>query len=341
MELVEGELLSDALLDGALPTERVLEMAADIARGLTRAHESGIVHRDLKPGNVVLTRDGQPKIIDFGLAKLRERPSDAESKVATAIQGITEPGQVVGTAAYMSPEHAQGADLDARSDIFSFGVVLHELLTGTKPFDGPSAPELLSAIIKEPHAPLPQGSGAPHHKKLQQLIDRCLAKTPEDRFQQMSDVVASLDALRSTGPSAAPTRRARSVTVAAVCIALAHSLGFGSLAARRPTYEGRARRDFPSFKILSTRTTTYVAAFSLALRLDEVLADDPLLDELWMKLAQSISVATEPEGGERLFSALRRSGSGMGTYRRISASARAGSRRPLLAEARKSSVPDD
>ena len=185
----------------------------------------GLTCVKFKPGNVVLTRDGQPKIIDFGLAKLRERPSDAESKVATAIQGITEPGQVVGTAAYMSPEHAQGADLDARSDIFSFGVVLHELLTGTKPFDGPSAPELLSAIIKEPHAPLPQGSGAPHHKKLQQLIDRCLAKTPEDRFQQMSDVVASLDALRSTGPSAAPTRRARSVTVAAVCIALAALVG--------------------------------------------------------------------------------------------------------------------
>ncbi|TDI47304.1 MAG: serine/threonine protein kinase [Acidobacteria bacterium] len=225
MELVEGELLSDALKDGALPTERVLELAADIGRGLARAHESNIVHRDLKPGNVVLTRDGQPKIIDFGLAKLLERAGGAESEAATAIKGATEPGQVVGTVAYMSPEQARGEDIDARSDIFSFGIVLHELLTGTNPFDGPSAPELLSAIIREPHASLPHGSGTPHRQSLQRVIDRCLAKSPDDRFQQMSDVVASLDALRSTAPSAASSRRAWRVTVAAVCIASAALVG--------------------------------------------------------------------------------------------------------------------
>jgi serine/threonine protein kinase len=130
MELIRGEPLKDVMNKGRLSPTRALELATEVAEGLALAHDKGIVHRDLKPANIVVTGDGHAKIIDFGLAKLLEPFSGEGSDVKTAIRGETNPGKVMGTVSYMSPEQARGRKVDHRSDVFTFGIVLHEMLTG-------------------------------------------------------------------------------------------------------------------------------------------------------------------------------------------------------------------
>ena len=163
MELIEGEALADVVKRGALPVERVLHIGVQVIEGLAHAHEGGIVHRDVKPGNILMDKNGHIKIIDFGLAKLLEpaKSADADSDIETAIRAQTQAGQVMGTVAYMSPEQARAQNVDHRSDIFSFGVVLFELLTGKLPFQGASGVETLNMILKDPAPPLP---GVPPHR---------------------------------------------------------------------------------------------------------------------------------------------------------------------------------
>jgi serine/threonine protein kinase len=142
-ELLEGETLRTRLRGGPLSPRRAMDYAIQIARGLAAAHEKGIVHRDVKPENIFITTDGRVKILDFGLTKLLS--ADASGSEATL--GATEPGQVMGTAAYMSPEQVRGDSIDARSDIFAFGALLYEMLTGSHAFDGPSRVETMNAIL--------------------------------------------------------------------------------------------------------------------------------------------------------------------------------------------------
>ena len=149
MELVDGLPLDTLLAKGPLPLATALDYATQTAAALEAAHAAGIVHRDIKPANIMITGDGRVKVLDFGLAKLIERPA-AE---ATMSAFDTMPGIVVGTAAYMSPEQAQGRPVDARSDVFSFGVVLYEMLTGQRPFAGGSSAALISAILRDRAAP--------------------------------------------------------------------------------------------------------------------------------------------------------------------------------------------
>ena len=130
MELIRGEMLSVILARGALPTGRALDLVIEVAGGLAKAHEKGIVHRDIKPGNIMVTEDGHAKIIDFGIAKLGEPASDVDSEAPTDARLDTRPGVVHGTARYMSPERARGRPVDQRTDIFSLGIVFHEMLTG-------------------------------------------------------------------------------------------------------------------------------------------------------------------------------------------------------------------
>jgi serine/threonine protein kinase/tetratricopeptide (TPR) repeat protein len=197
MELIRGEKLRDLLEREKLPVTRALDLACEMAEGLARAHDRGIVHRDLKPANVVLTEDGHAKIIDFGLAKLVEPPPGA-SQAPTLMQRETESGVLLGTVSYMSPEQARGGKVDHRSDIFSFGILLYEMLAGRLPFQGTSGIETLSAILTEPTPRLPAAPGAPDAVMAdsQRILDKCLAKETSERYQGMRDVAVDLRGAR-------------------------------------------------------------------------------------------------------------------------------------------------
>lgn len=179
MECIEGAPLNDILQAGPVDVQRAQNIARQIASGLAVAHERGIVHRDIKPSNILLTTSGQVKITDFGLAKC-----STDSR-------LTLTGQVLGTPAYMSPEQTRGAETDARSDIWSFGVVLYELLTGTLPFRGDNMTSLLYSVVHDDPRPLPPTFG-PELSHLQSLISRCLQKAPENRYERMRDVAVVL-----------------------------------------------------------------------------------------------------------------------------------------------------
>jgi serine/threonine-protein kinase len=195
MEYVEGKTLRELMGTRDLALNKSLHYAIQIAEGLARAHNQGIVHRDLKPDNVMVTDDGLVKLLDFGLAKLTE-PSDwTEASTRDLQQPHTKEGHIVGTAPYMSPEQAQGQKVDNRSDIFSFGSVLYEVVTGRRAFAAETIPELLAAIIREqpgrvsetlPSVPL----------DLEKVVTRALRKEPERRFQSMADVKVELQEIK-------------------------------------------------------------------------------------------------------------------------------------------------
>jgi serine/threonine protein kinase len=183
MELIRGDKLRDVLVRERLPATRCVELAIEVAEGLARAHDKGIVHRDLKPSNIMVTEDGHAKIIDFGLAKLVEPLAGDASHAETALRRETESGILVGTVAYMSPEQARGQKVDHRSDIFSFGVVLFEMLTGEVPFQGSTSADTLGAILRDPVPRLPKGKvSLVSDAELQHVLNRCLAKDPAERY---------------------------------------------------------------------------------------------------------------------------------------------------------------
>lgn len=180
MELIEGKTLRELLAGGLLPIGTTIEIAAQIAEGLAKAHEAGIAHRDLKPANLMVTQDGFVKILDFGLAKL-ERPSGETAEMRASAAWETQPGMLVGTTQYMSPEQACGGPLDFRSDQFSFGLVLYEMVTGKDAFRRRTAAETLTAILREQAEPVgAQNPDAP--APLCWAIERCLAKEADKRY---------------------------------------------------------------------------------------------------------------------------------------------------------------
>jgi tetratricopeptide (TPR) repeat protein/tRNA A-37 threonylcarbamoyl transferase component Bud32 len=196
MEYIRGETLRELLKTGPPPLRRVLDLAIQIADALAKVHLHGVTHRDLKPENVIVSDDGYAKVIDFGLAKLTEHvPVAADVATATGMQVRTAEGLVLGTFAYMSPEQARGARVDARSDIFSFGVLLHELLTGIAPFRRDSAAETVSAILTTtpPDVAVSDAAIAP---ELQRIVRKSLMKDAEARYQSMREVVVDLRGVR-------------------------------------------------------------------------------------------------------------------------------------------------
>jgi eukaryotic-like serine/threonine-protein kinase len=208
-ELLEGETLRTAMARGPMPPRRALDIAREVADGLAAAHEKGILHRDIKPENVFLTKDGRAKVLDFGLARhdvSRRDPGDTRSPTLAA---ISERGVVLGTVAYMSPEQARGSAVDFRSDQFSLGTVLYEMLSGAKPFDAASVPETLTAIIRDEPEPLEKR--APHvPAPVRWLVERLLAKEASERYDATRDVVRDLKGLRdhlSTWTQASPAAR--------------------------------------------------------------------------------------------------------------------------------------
>jgi eukaryotic-like serine/threonine-protein kinase len=203
-ELLEGTTLRARLGGGALPLPKALDYAIQMARGLCAAHEKGIVHRDLKPENLFLTRDGPLKILDFGLAKLRPPldPGDVSSETRTE-SVHTEAHAILGTVGYMSPEQVRRSPADHRSDIFSFGLVLYEMLSGSRPFRGGTEAETMTAILNQDPPPLSEGTGNVP-VALERIIRHCLEKRPQDRFQSTRDLVFALEAVAQAGSAGAP-----------------------------------------------------------------------------------------------------------------------------------------
>jgi pimeloyl-ACP methyl ester carboxylesterase len=245
MELVEGTPLDRVLAQGALPVATALEYGAQVAAALPAAHASGIVHRDIKPANIMLKVRGAPpprtedgrlerrlsaadvancdvKVLDFGLAKLVERAPTAETMSAMG----TRPGLIMGTAAYMSPEQAEGRPVDARSDIFSFGAVLYEMLTGRRPFAGTTELGTITAILRD-HPPPLRSVRSDIPAEVQSIVDRCLAKDPAARYADAGALRAELDAIHAklTRPAEATWRRP--AVLIPVAIVLASGAAFG------------------------------------------------------------------------------------------------------------------
>jgi Tol biopolymer transport system component len=229
MELLEGETLRERITD-RLPQRKTIDYAVQIANGLAAAHEKGIIHRDLKPENIFITRDGRAKILDFGLAKLRPGKDEGETEARTEQKG-TSPGTVVGTAGYMSPEQVRGEVVDHRSDIFSFGAILYEMLSGSRAFKRDSSVETMNAILKEepPELTLAEPSIPP---AIDLVVRHCLEKNKEERFQSAKDVAFDLERISSISGSS-PALKARQrrawltpAIVAAVAI-VAGLIGWG------------------------------------------------------------------------------------------------------------------
>jgi serine/threonine protein kinase/tetratricopeptide (TPR) repeat protein len=222
MELLEGETLRGKLDAGPIARKQAVDYALQVARGLSAAHEKDIVHRDLKPENLFVSKNGHLKILDFGLAKKVEAVSPQEQTSAPTVSGHTEPGVVMGTVGYMSPEQVRGLPVDHRSDIFSLGAILYELLSGKRAFSRPTAADTMSAILKEEPPDLTE-SGRNVSPVLDRIVKHCLEKDRDDRFQSAKDVAFALSEHASqpmsiVAPVARPITRARRVLAAAAAI---------------------------------------------------------------------------------------------------------------------------
>ena len=238
-ELLEGETLRQRLSGKPLPLRKALDFGAQLSRGLAAAHEKGLVHRDIKPENLFITKDGRLKILDFGIARILAPPlatAAAQDEHGRAEKlSTTEPGAIVGTVAYMSPEQVRGRPADHRSDLFSAGVVLYEMLAGRPPFDEATSIEVAWAIVNREPPPLP----AHVPPALERLVSRCLEKEPAERFQSARDLAFNLEALQLTQtrvpPAGSVRRRSIVFAVAAACVL---ALAAGILALRRVSHPG-------------------------------------------------------------------------------------------------------
>src|SRR5687768_1229586 len=200
MEYVEGRTLGEILATESLPLAEKLTFALRISEALAAAHARGIIHRDLKPGNIMASREGQIKVLDFGLAKLQEGADESTQTVAT------EAGLIVGTLAYMSPEQAQGLSVDARSDIFSFGAILYEMFAGRRAFQGDTNARVLAAVLAgEPRDAAEGRPGLP--RELTAILRRALAKKPDERYQRINELTRDIDRLRKRVDPAFQRRR--------------------------------------------------------------------------------------------------------------------------------------
>ena len=260
MELLEGNTLREMLAAGPISQRKAADYAQQVARGLWAAHERGVVHRDLKPENLFVTRDGQVKILDFGLAKNIGKAAPGKQTSAPTVSGHTQPGTVMGTVGYMSPEQVRGLTADHRSDIFCLGAVLYEMLSGRRAFSGATAADTMSAILNaEP--PEFSGSGRKVPPGLDRIARHCLEKNPEERFQSARDLAFALESASQTsgeqGIVAAPRRKLRSAALVAAAALAAGALGGWLLSRHAPTAQEVSfhRLTFRRGNLLSARFT--------------------------------------------------------------------------------------
>ncbi len=310
MELVDGPTLADSIPPEGLGLARFLEVAVPLADALASAHGKGIVHRDLKPANIMFDADGRVKILDFGLAKLAdERPAGnaTENDATVTSAGHTVAGQMIGTLAYMSPEQAEGAAVDHRSDIFSFGVVLYQMATGVQPFQGPTFVSTLSAILKDTPPPITK-SNRTLPGALGEIVARCLAKDPEGRYPSAAGLrddlgriqLSTISGLAAPAPFTVTMRRPRIlVPVAVVVVALVVLSGWWVQRSRKAAW---ARNEvLPAIEeILDRNASDSSAGNGEAFRLDQAARryapDDPRWDRLRGRYSQPLTIHSDPPG---------------------------------------------
>ncbi len=338
-ELLEGETLRDRLRGGSMPTRKALDYAMQIAQGLAAAHEKGIIHRDLKPENLFLTKDGRLKILDFGLAKLTQVDPGSNPSMATVTHGATEAGMVMGTAGYMSPEQVRGLTLDPRSDIFSFGAILYEMLSGKRAFHGATPADTMSSILKEDPPELSE-TNRNVSPALERIVQHCLEKNPESRFHSASDIAFDLEHLSGLSGSAArvaagsagsglqriqPGRRLPIAIAAAVIVAGAvYGLGWWTGKAGAHTSQAEYKQiTFRTGSIGNARFTPDGSIVYSAIwdggenQLYMSRTNDPGARELGIKDAELLSISKDGELAIRLDTAFHGGYARSGTLARV------------------------
>ena len=343
-ELLEGESLRAVLENGPLPQRKAVEYAVQTANGLAAAHDKGIVHRDLKPDNLYICRDGRVKILDFGLAKMATKETPGVDG-ATMTGEQTAAGVVMGTASYMAPEQVRGGQIDARTDMFSFGVVLYEMLSGKRVFQRDSAPETMTAILKED---VPDFSDAklPVSPALEKIVRRCLEKSPDHRFQSAKDLAFALEAVSQiSGPKtgaqahivAPPERKSRALPFAAGALVLAAAmLGLGWWLGHGKSPEPPQYRQITfragfmgNARFTPDGSVIYNAIWEGSDTMLYIAAVDALGErELPFKDAEILSISSKGELAIRLNTTIRGGYAQTGTLARVNSSG--GTPRPIL-----------
>ncbi|HVS62684.1 MAG TPA: protein kinase [Thermoanaerobaculia bacterium] len=297
MELVDGAPLSALIPKGGMPLARFLDLALGLSRGVAAAHRAGIVHRDLKPANAMVEADGRLRVVDFGLAKHGRTVGASDAATATDLD--TRPGALLGTVAYMSPEQAQGREVDARSDVFSLGCVFYEMLAGERPFAGDSSAEILLRLVGE--EPPPLSSVRPDlPRQVCTLVERCLEKRPDRRFSSAGELAEQVAASRVEllePPSIRSTLRRPIVWVPAallVIVLVVLALGIAGEAQRRRWAREEALPE--AERLLAEQRT--IPAFDLLIRAEERIPFDPLLERLMGQATLEVSIRTEPPGAD-------------------------------------------
>jgi Tol biopolymer transport system component len=342
MEHVDGTPLGEMIPRGGLPLDRLLRIAIAVADALAAAQQRGITHRDLKPGNILIGGDGRVKVLDFGLAKLREAEIAAAADDLTRMptRALTGEGKIIGTVAYMSPEQAEGKPVDPRSDIFSYGIMLHEMATGDRPFKGDTNVSIISAILKDtPSAITDLNPALP--SELARIVRRCLAKDPSRRYQTAADLRNELEDLKRdtdsgvSGVKQRPAVRAKR-RLPAVAAAVGGLLLAGAaiaVVARFPRREPPAARDFTidHFTRLTTAGTVSLAALSPDARYVVHVKDQATEPSLWVRQTATTSdveivppqrviydgLAFSPDGNYVYYSAYKQPGGGLAVLNRI------------------------
>ena len=340
MEMVEGQPLSEIIPRGGLPLATVLKVAIGVSDAMAAAQQRGITHRDLKPGNVMLTPEGRVKVLDFGVAKLRdlELAAAADDLTRGPTRQLTGEGKIIGTIAYMSPEQAEGKPVDPRSDIFSLGVLLHEMATGDRPFKGDTNVSIISSILKDTPAPITDLNPT-LPPDLARIVRRCLAKDPGRRYQTAADLRNDLEDLKqdidsgvsavAARPIVKPNRWRTWIAVAAAVVVVAAGAWFAANRFRRAPALGTFTIDH--LARLTTTGTVSIAAISPDGRYVVHVKGSTTEPSLWVRQTATTSdvqivppapvvydgLAFSPDGNYVYYNAYRRPGGGLATLYRV------------------------
>jgi cephalosporin-C deacetylase-like acetyl esterase len=304
MEYVSGQTLDHAIPKGGLPPSIATRYAIQVADALAHAHAAGIVHRDLKPANIMIDDAGFVKVLDFGLAKLAAAESPNDDAGITITGTGTTPGLIVGTLAYMSPEQAEGKPVDVRTDIFSFGAVFYEMLTGRRAFDANSSAALLAAVMRDDPKPVGElRRDVP--SQLRGIVTRCLKKDPAARYPSGAELLQELKRCREllfpdSGASLSPARivhqaRHPRILIPLITLVVLIAAGAGWLIRRNREIRWAREVGVPEVSRLYDEGK-YGAAFALATRAEKAVPNDPALAKLWPVIAYAISIDSTPEG---------------------------------------------